>query len=90
MRDTGVVRKIDELGRITLPMEIRKTLFITERDPLQIFVEDDRIILQKYSAGDIFTGEMDDLIEFHGRKISKQSIIEMAALAGLKVDQKKK
>ncbi len=83
MKDTGVVRRLDELGRITLPMELRKNLHLTERDSLQIFVEDDKIILQKYAPSDIFTGEMDDLIDYHGKKISRKSIEELAKLAGL-------
>lgn len=85
MKDTGVIRKIDELGRITLPMELRKTLNISEKDPLQIFVEDEKIILQKYSPSDIFTGSMEDLIEYKGKKVSKETIIELAKLAGLSI-----
>ena len=67
MKSTGVVRKLDDLGRITLPIELR------------------RIILRKYEASDIFTGNMDELIDFHDKKVSKQSIMEMARLAGLHV-----
>ena len=87
MTDTGVVRKLDELGRITLPMELRKNLGITDRDPLHIYVEDQKIILEKYAPCDIFTGEKDDLIEFHGKKVSKKSIKEMADAAGLKISK---
>ena len=47
MKSTGIVRKLDELGRITLPIELRRTLNISERDPLEIFVDDERIILKK-------------------------------------------
>lgn len=83
MKDTGVVRRLDELGRITLPMELRKILHLKERDSLQIFVEDDRIILQKYMPADIFTGETEDLIEFQGKKVSKRTIAELAKLADL-------
>lgn len=87
MKDTGVVRRLDELGRITLPMELRKTLNLNERDSFQIFVEDERIILQKYSPSDIFTGSMDELVEFHGKKVSKQSVVELAELVGLKIKE---
>lgn len=83
MKDTGVVRRLDELGRITLPMELRKILHLEERDSLQIFVEDDRIILQKYTPADIFTGETENLIEYQGKKISKKTIAELAKLADL-------
>ena len=84
-KSTGVVRKLDDLGRITLPIELRRNLNIGEHDPLEIFVDDDRIILRKYEASDIFTGNMDELIDFHDKKVSKQSIMEMARLAGLHV-----
>ena len=50
MKSTGVVRKLDDLGRITLPIELRRNLNIGEHDPLEIFVDDDRIILRKYEA----------------------------------------
>ena len=74
MKSTGIVRKLDELGRITLPIELRRTLGVKEREALEIFVDGDQII---------FTGEKEDLIEFHGKKISKKSIEELAKLAGL-------
>ena len=48
MKSTGIVRKLDELGRITLPIELRRTLDVTERDPLEIFVDEEQIILKKY------------------------------------------
>jgi AbrB family transcriptional regulator, transcriptional pleiotropic regulator of transition state genes len=48
MRSTGIVRKVDELGRIVVPKEIRRVLGIQEKDPMEIFVEEDIIILQKY------------------------------------------
>ena len=87
MKSTGIVRRVDELGRIVLPIEPRRSLNINERDTLEIFVDDERIILKKYEPADIFTGSMDDLIEYKGKKVSKESIIEMAKLAGLKVSE---
>ncbi|EEM93141.1 AbrB/MazE/SpoVT family DNA-binding domain-containing protein [Bacillus thuringiensis] len=48
MKSTGMTRKVDELGRVVLPIELRRTLGIVEKDPIEIFVEDDKIILQKY------------------------------------------
>lgn len=85
MKSTGIVRKVDELGRIVLPIELRRNMGIEIKDSLEIFVEADTIVLKKYESADIFTGEMDDLIEYKGKKVSKQSILEMAALAGLSV-----
>lgn len=83
MKNTGIVRKLDELGRITLPIELRRNLGIDDRDPLEIYVQDDQIILQKYEPSDIFTGEKEDLINYHGKRVSKATIAELAKLAGL-------
>ncbi|PEO00493.1 AbrB family transcriptional regulator [Bacillus cereus] len=50
MKSTGMTRKVDELGRVVLPIELRRTLGIVEKDPLEIFVEDEKIILKKYES----------------------------------------
>lgn len=83
MRDTGVVRKLDELGRVTLPIELRKTMGLEEKDPLHIYVKDNQIILVKDEPSDIFTGETEELITFHGKKVSRKSILELAKMAEL-------
>ena len=83
MKSTGIVRRLDELGRITLPIELRRTLDIAERESLEIFVEDNHIILSKYQPEDIFTGSKEDLIEYCGKKVSIQAVKEMAKLAGI-------
>lgn len=83
MKSTGIVRKLDELGRITLPIELRRTLGVGERDPLEIFVDEDRIVLKKYEPADIFNGEKNELIDYCGKKVSKASIRELAKLAGI-------
>ena len=85
MKNTGLVRRLDDLGRITLPIEIRRTMNLDEHDKVEIFVENDQIILKKYTACDIFTGSVDELIDFHERKVSLQSIREMARIAGLQI-----
>jgi transcriptional pleiotropic regulator of transition state genes len=61
MKNTGIVRKLDELGRITLPIELRRTLNITERDPIEIFVDEDKIVLQKYEATKALNDRVDKL-----------------------------
>jgi len=83
MKATGVVRRLDELGRVVLPIELRKIMHIKERDALEVFVDGECIILKKYEPACIFTDESDDLIEYKGRKISKRAVQEMAKLAGL-------
>lgn len=85
MRVTGVVRKLDELGRITLPIELRRSFDLDVKDGLEICVDDDCIILRKAEKGDVFTGSTEDLIEYQGKYVSKKSIIEMAAIAGLEI-----
>lgn len=86
MKSTGIVRKLDELGRITLPIEIRRNFDIKEKDAIEIFVDSEQIILKKYQPADIFTGDMDELIDYNGKKVSKKSIIEMAKIAGLSIN----
>ena len=83
MKATGIVRKVDELGRIVLPIELRKTLHIKDRDPLEVFVDVDKIILKKYEPACVFTSVTDELIEYQGRKVSKEAVKEMAVMAGL-------
>ena len=83
MKSTGIVRKVDELGRVVLPIELRRNMGIEIKDSLEIFVDENTIILQK--PADIFTGSMDDLIDYKGKKVSKASILEMARIAGLDV-----
>lgn len=83
MKSTGIVRRLDELGRITLPIELRRTLGVGEREALEIFVDGNKIVLAKYEPVDIFTGDKEDLIEYCGKKVSKKSCEELAKLAGL-------
>ena len=83
MKSTGIVRKVDELGRVVLPIELRRTLGIEEKNALEIFIDNDKIVLSKYEPSDIFTGSMEELIEYKGKKVSKESIKEMARIAGI-------
>ena len=77
MKSTGIVRKVDELGRIVLPMELRKMLDLNVKDPVEIFVDDERIILQKYYPACIFCGSTEGTINFNGRLICKSCIDKM-------------
>lgn len=83
MKDMGIVRQLDMLGRITIPIELRRSLGIGDRDSLEIYTEGNKIVLEKYETSDIFTGSQDDLIEYHGKMVSKKSIEELSKLAGL-------
>lgn len=69
MKSTGVVRKVDELGRIVLPIEIRKVLEIKQKDPLEIFTDGDKIVLQKYVPSCIFCNSSEDVVYFSGKRV---------------------
>ena len=69
MKSTGIVRKVDELGRIVLPIELRRTLDIAEKDALEIFVEGDNIILHKYHPSCIFSENTKNIINFKGKNV---------------------
>ncbi len=74
MKATGIVRKVDELGRIVIPIELRRTLGIEERDPMEIYVNDDTIILKKYEASCIFCGRTKDVTQFRGKNVCEKCI----------------
>ena len=81
MKSTGIVRPLDGVGRIVLPMEIRKNLNITERnDLIEIYTEGDKIILKKYSPNCVFCGSENDIISFKGKNICKKYKAEMESL----------
>ena len=78
MKATGIVRRVDELGRIVLPIELRRTLDINIKDQVEIFVDDDKIILKKYERSCIFCDNCDDLVTFKGKTICKECLKEMS------------
>lgn len=69
MKATGIVRKVDELGRIVLPIELRRTLDIEERDALEIYLDGDKIVLQKYEPACLFCGSDQGLVNYRGKNI---------------------
>lgn len=74
MKSTGIVRKVDELGRIVIPKELRNNKGMDIGQPLEIFVDKDKIVLQKYQAGCIFCGEIDNTVEFKGKSVCHNCI----------------
>ena len=74
MKSTGIVRRVDELGRIVLPIEMRRTLDISEKDALEIYVEGDGIILRKYQAACVFCDSTKDIVQFRGRSVCADCI----------------
>ncbi len=77
MKSTGIVRRIDELGRVVLPIELRRTLNIDIKDSLEIYVDNSSIILKKYEPACIFCGDASDVISFKGKNICKNCIKEI-------------
>ncbi|AJE13140.1 AbrB/MazE/SpoVT family DNA-binding domain-containing protein [Clostridium botulinum] len=78
MKNTGIVRKIDPLGRIVLPKELRKALDIKDNEtPLEIYTEGEQIILKKYAPACIFCGEAKEVINFKGKNICKSCLKEL-------------
>ena len=65
MKATGIVRKVDELGRIVLPIELRRTLDIEIKDPIEIYVDGDYILLKKYEPACVFCGNAKDVRRVH-------------------------
>ena len=77
MKSTGIVRKVDELGRIALPIELRRTLGIEEKDRIEIFVDGESIILRKYQPACIFCDNAKDIINYKGKNICPDCIRAM-------------
>lgn len=74
MKSTGIVRKVDELGRIVLPIEMRRTLDIAEKDALEIYVDGESIILRKYQAACVFCDSTKNIVSFRGRNVCADCI----------------
>ena len=77
MKSTGIVRKVDELGRIVLPIELRRTLDIAEKDALEIYVDGASIVLKKYQTSCIFCDDARDVVNFKGRNICPACLKEL-------------
>ena len=80
MKSTGIVRKVDELGRIVLPIELRRTLDIAQKDSLEIFVEGDQIILKKYEPTCIFCENSRDIVSFKGKNVCPDCLKELKGI----------
>ena len=77
MKSTGIVRKVDELGRIVLPSELRRTLDIAVRDELEIYLDDDKVVLKKYEPSCIFCASPRNLVSYRGRNVCMECIRNM-------------
>lgn len=80
MKSTGMVRPVDELGRIVLPKELRKSLGINPRDSVEIFTDGDRIVLQKYEPACIFCGNADHVVYYEGKRICSDCLAKIKSI----------
>ena len=80
MKSTGIVRRVDDLGRVVLPKELRRVLNIEQKNPLEIFIDGESVILKKYEPHCAFCGDSDDVVEFKSRNICVACKKELAVL----------
>ncbi|MCL5040768.1 MAG: AbrB/MazE/SpoVT family DNA-binding domain-containing protein [Firmicutes bacterium] len=83
MKSTGIVRKVDELGRVVIPIELRRTLDIEEKDSLEIYVDGDKIILKKYEPACVFCGSATNVEYFKGKLVCRDCISQMSKKAAI-------
>ena len=77
MKSTGIVRKVDELGRIVLPIELRRTLEIAEKDSLEIYVDGSSIVLKKYEPSCVFCNDAKNVLNYKGKNICPKCLAEL-------------
>ncbi len=81
MKSTGIVRPIDELGRIVLPKELRKSMELeTKGASVEIFVDDDKIVLKKYHPSCVFCGNASDVVYLKGKLVCRDCVKELSTL----------
>lgn len=80
MKSTGIVRRVDELGRIVIPIELRTKLKIAEKDPIEIYVDGSSIVLKKYEETCVFCGSTKDVIEYKGKLICSKCSKDIASM----------
>lgn len=83
MKSTGIVRKVDELGRVVIPIELRRTLGIEEKDALEIYVDSEKIILKKYEPACVFCGNAIDITHFKGKNVCRECAQAMGEQAAI-------
>ncbi|KUO52328.1 MAG: AbrB family transcriptional regulator [Desulfitibacter sp. BRH_c19] len=81
LKATGIVRKVDDLGRIVIPIELRRTLGIDEKDGLEIYVDSEKIVLKKYEPACVFCGSADNINNFKGKIVCSECASAMLTQA---------
>ncbi len=77
VKATGIVRKVDDVGRIVVPVELRRVLDIENGDAVQFFVDGETVVLRRYDAGCVFCGRTEHVQEFGGRKVCASCMAAM-------------
>lgn len=77
MKSTGIVRRVDELGRVVLPIELRRTLNISDKDSLEIYVDGEKIILKKYEPACIFCGNAEQIETYRGKNVCQSCLKDL-------------
>lgn len=80
MKATGIIRRVDELGRVVIPIEIRNKFNIIEKDPLEIYVNDSSIILKKYEPNCVFCGSTENLVQYKDKLVCENCSKELNLL----------
>ncbi|MFR2533911.1 MAG: AbrB/MazE/SpoVT family DNA-binding domain-containing protein [Clostridia bacterium] len=78
MKSTGIIRKVDELGRVVIPIEIRNQFQIAEKDPIEIYVDGSSIILKKYEKSCLFCGNTKKLVDYKGKLICNKCLKQLS------------
>ncbi len=77
MKSTGIVRKVDELGRIVIPIELRRVLGVQQKDPVEIYVDAEKIILRKYEPACIFCESADNISHYKNKNICGECVKQL-------------
>ena len=80
MKSTGVIRRVDELGRVVIPIEIRTQFRISEKDPIEIYVDGTSIVLKKYEPNCIFCGNTKNLISYKDKLVCSKCAEKLSAI----------
>ena len=75
MKATGIIRRVDELGRVVIPIELRNKFGIAEKDPIEIYVDGSSIILKKYEETCVFCGSTRNVVEYKGKLICTKTSV---------------
>ena len=80
MKSTGIVRRVDELGRVVIPIELRNKFGIAEKDPIEIYVDGSNIILKKFESNCIFCGNSKKFVEYKGKLVCDKCLEKISEI----------